>query len=308
MQKSARSVTCKSEKTRKNYDSVISLYNKVGPQAAVCRFTSGFTFQPQMRYPVLVQITTSVPGPSRWDGDEDPGKIHFIVPKFWEKNRMRSATQPCCNHWTQWLQYSWIRLCLTAHAIFSPKFWNDKTNFTRVFVTVSPRRPWDRGCTDQWCSELAPGVRINFKLIYKYACIAELHCRLVEPLSGTNLPPYLLLFFDQRQICHVHTNLQTANVIGKLTTNLGLNANRKVFWNRQYWQYSTGQVVMSLHVILKMREWKAASDRGTVSIDFVDWVRIFILCIITECNHSVQVNIFFWTYITDFLPKYARKI
>ena len=30
-------------------------------------------------------------------GDEDPGKIHFIVPKFWEKNRMRSETQPYCN-------------------------------------------------------------------------------------------------------------------------------------------------------------------------------------------------------------------
>ena len=28
---------------------------------------------------------------------------------------------------------------------FFPKFWNDKMNFTRVFVTVSPRRPWDRG-------------------------------------------------------------------------------------------------------------------------------------------------------------------
>ena len=28
-------------------------------------------------------IATSVPG----DGDEDPGKIRFIVPKFWEKNR-----------------------------------------------------------------------------------------------------------------------------------------------------------------------------------------------------------------------------
>ena len=51
--------------------------------------------------------------------------------------------------------------------------------------------------------------------------IAELHCRLVEPLSGTNLPAYLLLFFDQHQICDVHANLQTANVIGKLTTNLG---------------------------------------------------------------------------------------
>ena len=38
-----------------------------------------------------------------------------------------------------------IRVCRTAHAIFSPKFWNDKMNFTRVFVTVSPRRPWDRG-------------------------------------------------------------------------------------------------------------------------------------------------------------------
>ena len=29
--------------------------------------------------------TTSIPGPSRRDGDEDPGKIHFLVPKFWEK-------------------------------------------------------------------------------------------------------------------------------------------------------------------------------------------------------------------------------
>ena len=51
---------------------------------------------------------------------------------------MRSETQP----------YSTviaIRLCRTAHAIFPPKFWNYKTNFTRVFVTVSPRRPWDRG-------------------------------------------------------------------------------------------------------------------------------------------------------------------
>ena len=83
------------------------------------------------------------PGPSRWDGDEDPGKIRFIVPKFWEKNRMRSATQPYCNN-------GWIRLCFTAHAIFFPKFWNDKTNFTRVFVTVSPRRPWDRGCHFGW--------------------------------------------------------------------------------------------------------------------------------------------------------------
>ena len=88
-------------------------------------------------------VSTSVPGPSRWDGDENPGKIRFIVPKFWEKNRMRSATQPYCNN-------GWIRLCLTAHAIFFPKFWNDKTNFTRVFVTVSPRRPWDRGWFGFW--------------------------------------------------------------------------------------------------------------------------------------------------------------
>ena len=84
--------------------------------------------------------TTSVPGPSRWDGDEDPGKIRFIVPKLWGKKRMRSATQPYCNN-------GWIRLCLTAHAISFPKFWNDKMYFTRVFVTVSPRRPWDRGCS-----------------------------------------------------------------------------------------------------------------------------------------------------------------
>ena len=45
-----------------------------------------------------VAESTSVPGPSRGDGDEDPGKIRFIVPKFWEKNRMRSATQPHCNN------------------------------------------------------------------------------------------------------------------------------------------------------------------------------------------------------------------
>ena len=54
---------------------------------------------------------------------------------------MRSETQP----------YSTviaIQLCRTAHAIFSPKFWNDKMNFTRVFVTVSPRRPWDRGWSE----------------------------------------------------------------------------------------------------------------------------------------------------------------
>ena len=37
-----------------------------------------------------------------------------------------------------------IQLCRPAHAIFSPKFWNDKMNFARVFVTVSPRRPWHR--------------------------------------------------------------------------------------------------------------------------------------------------------------------
>ena len=92
---------------------------------------------------IATRTTTSVPGPSRWDGDEDPGKIRFIVPKFWGKNRMRSETQP----------YSTviaIRLCRTAHAIFFPKFWNYKTNFTRVFVTVSPRRPWDRGCAHNW--------------------------------------------------------------------------------------------------------------------------------------------------------------
>ena len=52
-----------------------------------------------------------------------------------------------------------------------------------------------------------------------------MHCRITlqacGTLSGTNLPPYLLLLFDQRQICDVRANLQTANVIGRLTTNLG---------------------------------------------------------------------------------------
>ena len=40
---------------------------------------------------------------------------------------MRSETQP----------YSTviaIRLCRTAHAIFSPKFWNYKTNFTHSMI------------------------------------------------------------------------------------------------------------------------------------------------------------------------------
>ena len=39
-------------------------------------------------------------------------------------------------------------------------------------------------------------------------------------MSEINIPPYLLQFFDQRQSCNVLANLQTANVIGKLTTNL----------------------------------------------------------------------------------------
>ena len=50
--------------------------------------------------------STSIPGPSRWDGDEDPGKIHFIVPKFWGKNRMRSETQP----YSTVLQYGCVAL------------------------------------------------------------------------------------------------------------------------------------------------------------------------------------------------------
>ena len=56
---------------------------------------------------------------------------------------MRSETQPYSTVMA-------IRLCRTAHAIFFPKFWNDKTNFTRVFVTVSPRTPWDRGWAFTW--------------------------------------------------------------------------------------------------------------------------------------------------------------
>ena len=50
--------------------------------------------------------STSIPGPSRWDGDEDPGKIRFIVPQFWEKNRMRSETQP----YSTVLQYGCVAL------------------------------------------------------------------------------------------------------------------------------------------------------------------------------------------------------
>ena len=51
-------------------------------------------------------LPTSIPGPSRWDGDEDPGKIRFIVPKFWERNRMRSETQP----YSTVLQYGCVAL------------------------------------------------------------------------------------------------------------------------------------------------------------------------------------------------------
>ena len=68
------------------------------------------------------QITTSVPGPSRWDGDEDPGKIHFIVPKFWEKNRRRSATQPYCN------TVEYIDLYNTGHA-YSDIHWSQNLEY-----------------------------------------------------------------------------------------------------------------------------------------------------------------------------------
>ena len=64
----------------------------------------------------------------------------------------------------------------------------------------------------------------GLKLLYKYACIAELHCRLVEPLSGTILPPYLLLFFDQRQICDVRANLNSKRD-RQVDNKLGKNAN-----------------------------------------------------------------------------------
>ena len=57
--------------------------------------------------------------------------------------------------------------------------------------------------------------------------LAELHCRLVKPLSGTNLPPYLWLFFDQHQICDVHANLQTAND-RHVENKLRKNANGKI--------------------------------------------------------------------------------
>ena len=55
---------------------------------------------------IIRVLATSIPGPSRWDGDEDPGKIRFIVPKFWEKNRMRSETQP----YSTVLQYGCVAL------------------------------------------------------------------------------------------------------------------------------------------------------------------------------------------------------
>ena len=57
--------------------------------------------------------STSISGPSRWVGDEDPGKIRYIVPKFWEKNRMRSETQPYPNV----LQYG----CVVLRMWFFPQ-------------------------------------------------------------------------------------------------------------------------------------------------------------------------------------------
>ena len=54
-----------------------------------------------------------------------------------------------------------------------------------------------------------------------------MHCRITLEACGTTewhkftLIFIELLFFDQRQICDVRANLQTANVIGRLTTNLG---------------------------------------------------------------------------------------
>ena len=36
---------------------------------------------------------TLVPGSLRMTVDKEPGKIHFIVPRFFEKNRMRSEAQ-----------------------------------------------------------------------------------------------------------------------------------------------------------------------------------------------------------------------
>ena len=70
---------------------------------------------------------------------------------------MRSETQP---YSTVLQSVIAIRLCRTAHAIFFPKFWNDKMNFTRVFVTISPRRPWDRGWATS-CFSLPVQLYIN---------------------------------------------------------------------------------------------------------------------------------------------------
>ena len=62
-----------------------------------CIGYTGHPYSEKVTFHPTSHRSTSVPGPSRWDGDEDPGKIHFIVPKFWGKNRMRSATQPYWN-------------------------------------------------------------------------------------------------------------------------------------------------------------------------------------------------------------------
>ena len=51
-----------------------------------------------------------------------------------------------------------------------------------------------------------------------------MHCRITLQACGTTewykFTSIFIVIFDQRQICDVRANLQTANVIGRLTTNL----------------------------------------------------------------------------------------
>ena len=74
-----------------------------------------------------------------------PTGKHNLGPRAFAVRRWEIACAVRHNRTQPLLQYGCVALRMQ---FFFPKFWNDETNFTRVFVTVSPRRPWDRGCRE----------------------------------------------------------------------------------------------------------------------------------------------------------------
>ena len=82
---------------------------------------------------------------------------------------MRSATQPYCN-------------TVVSHCAcdFPPKFWNDKMNFTRVFLAISLQRPWDQG----W---MEGGLFLGHPTDLMKVWITQWKIHFRVPLSYTNL-------------------------------------------------------------------------------------------------------------------------